>query len=238
MLYDVGYKDFAWEYNDRAAWTHHKSGGGATGEYPVISDEEAMEIWAPWFGTLFNSTNSIVFFWVTEPKAKFCDELMERAGFNIPTTGFVWVKTLKNDPDKFRANQAFYTASNIERCRVAVRGSMPPHRKLTPQVHESKFDWQKDWNPLVEKHPLIYGPDGKIIHSRKPAIFRQRIDDMYPSEFGYRKIELFARERFDNWDAFGNEVKSDIQGPKWCPKRRCHKPAHDMQVKLKIGGVA
>ena len=38
-------------------------------------------------------------------------------------------------------------------------------------------------------------------HSSKPQIFRDLI-----SKFGDKKIELFARERVDGWDCWGNEV--------------------------------
>ena len=40
-------------------------------------------------------------------------------------------------------------------------------------------------------------------HSKKPAFFRELIDSIYGD---CDKIELFARERFDGWDAWGNEV--------------------------------
>lgn len=40
-------------------------------------------------------------------------------------------------------------------------------------------------------------------HSEKPEIFRQMIDTIYP--YGAR-IELFARERADGWEVFGNEL--------------------------------
>jgi N6-adenosine-specific RNA methylase IME4 len=44
-------------------------------------------------------------------------------------------------------------------------------------------------------------------HSRKPDIVRKMIEDFYPSA---KRIELFAREKFTGWDAFGNEVDSDL----------------------------
>lgn len=39
-------------------------------------------------------------------------------------------------------------------------------------------------------------------HSVKPFHFREIIEDMFPN---LPRIELFARERFDGWDAWGNE---------------------------------
>ena len=40
-------------------------------------------------------------------------------------------------------------------------------------------------------------------HSRKPDCVRAYIDACFPNA---RKIELFARERFEGWDAWGNEI--------------------------------
>ncbi len=45
-------------------------------------------------------------------------------------------------------------------------------------------------------------------HSRKPDEFRERITDVFGN---LPRIELFARERFLGWDAWGNEVESDIE---------------------------
>ena len=45
-------------------------------------------------------------------------------------------------------------------------------------------------------------------HSKKPDVAIEMIERFYPNT---NKIELFAREKRDGWDAFGNEVESDIQ---------------------------
>ena len=45
-------------------------------------------------------------------------------------------------------------------------------------------------------------------HSRKPDIFRTMIEQSFPNT---KRIELFARERFAGWDAWGNEIESDIK---------------------------
>ena len=44
-------------------------------------------------------------------------------------------------------------------------------------------------------------------HSKKPDEIRKRIERMFPKQ---TKIELFARQRYDGWDAWGNEVQSDV----------------------------
>ena len=42
-------------------------------------------------------------------------------------------------------------------------------------------------------------------HSSKPQIFRDLI-----APFGETKVELFARQKTEGWDVWGNEVQSDI----------------------------
>jgi N6-adenosine-specific RNA methylase IME4 len=43
-------------------------------------------------------------------------------------------------------------------------------------------------------------------HSHKPQIFRTLI-----APFGDKRIELFAREKVQGWDSWGNEVDSDVE---------------------------
>lgn len=44
-------------------------------------------------------------------------------------------------------------------------------------------------------------------HSKKPDIAYRIIERLYPDT---NKLELFARDRRDGWDVWGNEVESDI----------------------------
>ena len=54
-------------------------------------------------------------------------------------------------------------------------------------------------------HQVIVSPIEH--HSKKPDEARNRIVELMGD---LPRIELFARDRADGWDAFGNEVKSDI----------------------------
>ena len=48
----------------------------------------------------------------------------------------------------------------------------------------------------------------KKIHGKKPDYFRDLITRSFPTE---NKLELFARQKVDGWDAWGNEIESDIR---------------------------
>ena len=42
-------------------------------------------------------------------------------------------------------------------------------------------------------------------HSAKPFAFREMIEELFPN---LPRIELFAREKFEGWDCWGNEVEA------------------------------
>ena len=44
-------------------------------------------------------------------------------------------------------------------------------------------------------------------HSKKPDIVRDKIIELVGD---LSRVELFAREKHNGWDSWGNEVKSDI----------------------------
>ena len=49
--------------------------------------------------------------------------------------------------------------------------------------------------------------DIRTTHSKKPAEVRHRIVDLMGD---LPRIELFARQKTEGWDVWGNEVESDI----------------------------
>lgn len=84
--------------------------------------------------------------------------------------------------DKQRTNYGFYTLSQCELCLVFKKGKIPKK-----QVNNIK--------QFLSEHV------GQ--HSKKPSEIRKRIDSMFGNQ---KRIELFAREQFDSWDCWGNEV--------------------------------
>ena len=48
----------------------------------------------------------------------------------------------------------------------------------------------------------------KSKHSKKPEYFRKMIDMQFTF---HTKLELFARQKTEGWDVWGNEVESDIE---------------------------
>lgn len=88
--------------------------------------------------------------------------------------------------DKMNHNPGQYTLSNCELCLVFKRGRIPQPRGAR------------------NIQQLVRSPRGA--HSVKPKEIRDNIAKMFPSQ---AKIELFARQVCDGWDAWGLDVREE-----------------------------
>jgi N6-adenosine-specific RNA methylase IME4 len=129
--------------------------------------------------------NSVLFMWATFPKLKDAIELGGSWGFVYKTVAFTWIKRNKRSPTFFMG-MGYYTRSNAEICLLFTRGK-PLHRisKSVLQICDSP----------VQRH------------SQKPVEINSRIVSLFGD---ISRIELFARNKTDGWDVWGNEVESDI----------------------------
>lgn len=99
-------------------------------------------------------------------------------------------KTIAFVWDKQRVNVGYYTMSQCEICLVGKKGSIP--------------------KPRGAKNIRQFFSEQRGKHSAKPTEFRQRITQMFPTQ---AKVELFAREKVDGWDVWGNEVETPTPLP-------------------------
>jgi len=130
------------------------------------------------------SDNCVLFMWATYPNLREALELMDSWGFEYKTVAFTWVK--KNKNGGIYAGIGFYTNSNCEICLIGKKGKLERVKKDVKQVVLS---------PVRE-------------HSRKPDEVRIRIEKLYGK---LPRIELFARERVEGWDCYGNQLSKTIQ---------------------------
>jgi len=84
--------------------------------------------------------------------------------------------------DKIKHNMGHYNSVRHEFLLVCVKGSCPPD---VPKLFDSVQSIER------------------TEHSHKPEEFRQIIDTIYPHG---KRIELFAREKKENWDVYGYEA--------------------------------
>ena len=111
-----------------------------------------------------------------------CSPMLEDALQVGKAWGFDF-KTVAFAWDKQLCTSGFYTLSQVELCLVFKKGKIP--------------------QPRGKRNIKQFISARRGAHSVKPYEVRHRINEMFPH---HEKIELFARERFDGWDAWGNEV--------------------------------
>lgn len=85
--------------------------------------------------------------------------------------------------NKLKTNPGFYTMTQTEPVLCFKRGRIPQPRGTRNE--RQIVEWQR----------------GR--HSEKPREVQDRITRMFPTQ---NKLEMFAREPYTGWDAWGNEV--------------------------------
>lgn len=190
--YDVVLADPPWRYNARRS-ASSRFGLGVHGHYPTMS---TVDICALPVADLA-APRSLLFLWVTWPRLEDGMAVMRAWGFRYVTVGFLWVKTNPKSGGVYFGT-GYYAKANTEPCLLGTRGGA--------------------WKPATDSvSSVVMAP--RRAHSQKPDDVRRRIVRMYPD---VRRVELFARDRADGWDSWGNEVE----------------PAPAVASALPLGGVA
>lgn len=157
--------------------------GAAEKHYPTMSIEELSALPV---GSLA-AEDCLLFLWTTFPMLPEALRLIEAWGFKYKTVAFVWVKQNRKNPTWF-FGLGFWTRGNAEICLLAKRGKI---RRKSAHVHQ-----------------LIVSPIEE--HSKKPDETRDRIVELVGD---VPRIELFARQKTEGWDVWGNEVPDSVDLP-------------------------
>lgn len=166
-------------------WSYPKTGGikssrgMAKKHYQTMSAQEICELPI----REISAENCALFLWATFPQIKQALAAIEAWGFEYFGAAFVWIKR-NEQTGKDTFGMGYWTRANPEVCLLAFRGRMKPLRHDIRQ--------------------LVYAPAGK--HSEKPDEVRRRIVQLVGD---VPRIELFARERADGWDAWGDECPGE-----------------------------
>lgn len=156
-------------------------GRSAESHYPTM---ELEDIQALPVGELAD-TDCVLFMWTTIPLLKDCFSVMKAWGFEYKTVAFVWIKQNRKSDSLFWG-MGHWTRANAEFCMLATKGR--PKRKSA------------GFHQVIISHIEE--------HSKKPDIVRHKIIELVGD---LPRVELFAREKADGWDAWGNEVDCDIE---------------------------
>ncbi len=131
-----------------------------------------------------SNKDCVLFLWAVSPQLPEAIEVLKGWGFKYKTLAFCWSKHTKNQ--KKVSNLGRWTMGNVELCLLGVKGK--PQR-ITKNIKQ-----------LVEAE--------RTRHSQKPEEVRHRIVQLMGD---LPRIELFARQKVDGWDVWGNEINTTIQ---------------------------
>jgi N6-adenosine-specific RNA methylase IME4 len=127
----------------------------------------------------------VLFLWCIFNKLQDALDVIKAWGFEYKSCAFVWIKR-NGASNSFFWGMGGWTRQNAECCLLGIKG-----------------------NPKHNRHDIHSVVEAKIRdHSQKPAIVYERIENLVGD---MTKIELFAREKREGWDAWGNQVPNHCQ---------------------------
>lgn len=181
--YDIVYADPPWSYyNDMSVNPDCTTiRGMRMPPYPVLSTEDICSIPV----CRIVKEDCILFIWTTDYHLAKCLRVIEAWGFTYKTIGFVWAKKTKQGK-QVTFMGAYTKKSGCELCLIATKGK-----------NAHKLVIKHDVNSFIE-YP-------RCEHSKKPDVIRDSIVALVGSK--PHKIELFARQQYEGWDCWGNEVE-------------------------------
>ncbi len=148
--------------------------------YPTMSIEDIKSLPV----SEIADKDCVLFMWTTFPCLKQAFDVLECWGFEYKTVAFVWIKQNKISDSLFWG-MGYWTRSNSEICILATKGHP---KRINNSVHQVVISH-------IEQH------------SKKPDEIRERIVTLMGN---IPRVELFARQKTIGWDAWGNEVESDV----------------------------
>ena len=175
--YQIIYADPSWDYTNKVFRTHriNKYAGSASWHYDTMSVNEIKNLPVKEIA----DKNCILFLWTTFPNLQEGLDVIKAWGFTYKTLGFSWLKLNKKNGKLF-FGIGHYTKSNCEVCLIGVKGK--------PKIIDDTIS------------SAIISPRQE--HSRKPNIIRDKIVQLCGD---LPRIELFARQKIPNWDAWGDD---------------------------------
>lgn len=167
------------------AWNYNDKGcnGNAASHYQTMNIEDIKKL--PIGGGQGIADNDcVLFMWCTYPMLKEALEVINSWGFKYKTIAFQWIKLNKKNGKTF-FGLGRWTRGNTECCLLATKGKPKRQSNSISQLIQTPIEG----------------------HSKKPDIVREKIVELVGD---LPRIELFARQKTEGWDSWGNEIKSDI----------------------------
>lgn len=185
--------DFPWAFETRS-----DAGQEKCPDYDTMTIEEVKQTPIDYLA----ATDCVMFMWVTWPLMPHWNDIIEALGFEYSGLAWEWVK-YNPETGKYAFGPGYGTRKNLEPCLLAMRGNpkMRPNIDL-PLFGEAKPVGVRSVRDFMEIWPLDSMRQPRDEHSRKPDEQYIRMETMFEGPY----VELFARQRYPGWIAWGNEV--------------------------------
>jgi len=182
--YQVLYIDFPWLYPDRP--NKDTRFGKGMHRYRGLDPDECRAFGA--FTKYLAAPDAALFMWHVAPKyAEYpIHEVMDWSGFRYINKAFTWIKVSKTGNPRYLPGQ--YTGSNSEDCFLGLRGSFSTGDVVNRGVNQVVIEQLRQ-------------------HSKKPDAVRDRIVKLFGE---VPRIELFATEQAEGFDAWGEHLNKPI----------------------------
>ena len=176
--YSIVYADPPWEYRQSGSKTNSR--GMAKQHYNTMKTKDICKLPV----RSFCSDVCICFMWATFPNYDQALMVMASWGFTYKTAAFVWIKKNKKVNSNFWGMGA-YTRANAEPLLIGISKKTKAKQSVISHAVQQ----------------IVEAPIER--HSKKPDIFREKIVELLGD---LPKIELFAREKVQGWDSWGDEI--------------------------------
>ena len=180
--YNIIYADPPWHYGSKSA-VNNTTGSAIkplSDHYSTMSLQELKNMPIK----SMTKDDAACFMWVTDSHIDEALEVLRSWGFAYKTIAFNWVKTTSKG--NYCKNVAPWTMKSSEICLLGIKGRM------------TKYKQANNIESLVIAQ--------RTQHSQKPNEVRKRIEDLFGD---LPRIELFARQKTDGWDVWGDEILDD-----------------------------
>lgn len=154
----------------------------------------------------FLADDCVLLMWATGPKAHGALAVMNSWKFDYKNKLFYWLKTYGDGKPSLGLGS--YTRTCMEELLIGTRGDA-----LKKYVNKDVAKYTSQAFIADKERPCLETSQSNAIekmkHSEKPAKFRRLLDDFFGN--ATNKLELFARERYEGWIPYGNQLSKQVQ---------------------------
>lgn len=192
MLYPIIYGDFP--------WSGYTPCGTARLPYEIMTEDEIKAF--DW--SRYMAKRCVILLWVTGPKLDVAFRCVEAwkisHGLRYVGVAYKWIKTTK-DGRPIGAAGPRPTGVKPLGEDVIMLTNVKRGRPLPLQT-EAQVQWCNNEDAIVESCEVLAPKARRGEHSRKPAIVRTKIVELFGDLL---RLELFARAQASGWSGHGRE---------------------------------